>query len=442
MTDSQWSGRFAFILAAAGSAIGLGNIWKFPYITGENGGGAFVLIYLLCIALVGLPIFLAELYVGQKGGSDVISSFEKLDRPKTPWRLAGGFGLVSAVLILSFYSVVGGWILDFAYQSVTGQLFEGGEARIKGQLSTLLADPNRQILSHAIFMLSVMLIVLGGVKNGLERWNKILMPALLALLAWLLINAISLPGFGQAMSFLFSPDASKLTQDGLLEAVGHSFFTLSLGMGAILVYGSYLKSDQSLPKIAVTVAFMDTAIALIAGLVIFSVVFSYGLKAESGPGLIFATLPVLFSKMSGGHYLAMAFFLLVTFAAFTSAVSILEVAVSYWQNTFKLSRHKATLQCGLGIFSLGLLNVLSNNVLARFKIFGLTFFDLFDKLTSSYLLPLGGLVTCLFFGWKLGPKAMESFFSNPKGLPAQAFLWTARIFAPLAVIIILLQKLA
>ncbi len=448
-TRAHWSGRIAFILAAAGSAIGLGNIWKFPYITGENGGGAFVLIYLACVAVVGLPILLAEVYIGQKARRNAVEAFELTHKTGTYWRVPGWLGLASAFLILSFYSVVGGWILDFEFRSIINEFGGKSANEIKGTLTSLFTNWPRQLFWHTVFMSLTVAIVLGGVKDGLERWNKILMPALLALLALLLVRVMFLPGFGQAMSFLFSPDTSKLKAAGILEAVGHSFFTLSLGMGALITYGSYLKKKESLPKIVIAVAFIDTAIALVAGIVIFSIVYSFNMAPGAGPGLILVTLPTLFSQMAGGYIISVAFFLLVSFAALTSAVSILETMVAYWTESHNVDRKKSALIVGVVIYLLGLLSVFSTNLLnsPQFKMFagtllsknGLTFFDLFDKLTSSYFLPIGGLLIALFFGWILGEKAIKEATKSDNKLLNKGLLWSARIVAPGAVLDVLLN---
>lgn len=445
-TRAHWSGRIAFVLAAAGSAIGLGNIWKFPYITGENGGGAFVLIYLACIAAVGLPILIAEMYIGQKAQRNTVEAFEVTHKKGTFWRLPGWLGLISAFLILSFYSVVGGWILDFEFRSLINEFGGKSEQEIGDTLSGLFSAWPRQLLWHTVFMCLTVGIVLGGVKDGLERWNKILMPVLLAILALLLVRVMFLPGFGQAITFLFSPDTSKLNAAGVLEAVGHSFFTLSLGMGTLITYGSYLKQGENLPKIAVAVAFMDTIIALVAGIVIFSVVYSFNMEPGAGPGLILVTLPTLFSKMAGGYIISVAFFLLVSFAALTSAVSILETVVAYWDETRNVDRKKGAIMVGIAIYLIGLLSVFSTNILSGFKMFGgvlskdgLTFFDLFDKLTSSYFLPIGGLLIALFFGWTLGEKAIKEATQSDNKLFNKGLLWTARIIAPGAVLDVLLN---
>ncbi len=441
-TRAHWGSRLGFVLATAGSAIGLGNIWKFPYITGVNGGGAFVLIYLVCIGIVGIPIFIAELHIGQKAQCNAVQAFEVLHKKDTWWRAPGWLGLASAFIILSFYSVVGGWILDFLFRASTGELSPVHLAATEGLLDRLFADPWRQLFWHALFMGLTTAIVLGGVKAGLERWNKILMPGLLILLGLLLVHCTTLPGFSQALSFLFSMDTSKLTASGVLEAAGHAFFTLSLGMGAVLTYGSYLGRKENLPRVALIVALMDTMIALIAGLIIFSIVFSFGLEPGRGPGLIFHTLPPLFAQMPGGHLIAIAFFALVSFAAITSSVSMLEVVVTYWDETHKVERRRGTLLSSCTIFVMGLLSVFSTNLLANFKpFFGLTFFDFFDRLTSSYLLPIGGILIALYFGWVLGEKAVDEVLGPNSPRPLRlGLLWSARILTPLAVILIIINN--
>lgn len=438
---AHWSNRLAFTLAAAGSAVGLGNIWKFPYITGVNGGGAFVAVYLLCILLVGLPIFIAELFIGQRAQANVVRAFELTHRPRTPWRFVGWMALLSAVLILSFYSVVGGWVLDFVLRSATNAFAGRTDAEIQGVLGGLLASPLRQVLWHALFMAATVAIVLQGLSAGLERWNRILMPGLFVLLLLLLARAAFLPGFGAALTFLFSPDFGKLTPAGVLEAVGHSFFTLSLGMGAMLTYGSYLRTSQELTRTVLSVAALDTLVALTAGTVVFSVVFSFGLEAGRGPTLMFQTLPMLFAKMPGGYFVSLAFFLLVAFAALTSAISLREVVVSYWVEQLGRARRPTALVFGGLNGVLGLLSALSSNLLSDVKVLGLTFFDLADKLTSSVTLPLGGALVALFFGWVLGPRAAEAVVGPRSRALALGLMWTARVLAPLAVLFILIHGL-
>ncbi|MEZ4871187.1 MAG: sodium-dependent transporter [Bdellovibrionales bacterium] len=440
---AHWGSRLAFVLAAAGSAIGLGNIWKFPYITGVNGGGAFVLLYLVCIFAVGVPILISEMYIGQKAQTNNVDAFKKL-APSNKWGgIAGWLGLLSAFMILSFYSVVGGWILDFEFQSLTGMFSEQTGFKDGSALTDLLGAPYRQLLWHALFMSIVTFIVCRGVKGGLEKFNKILMPTLFVLLLALFVRVLFLDGFTDAVAFLFAPDFSKLTADSMLEAVGHSFFTLSLGMGAIMVYGSYLDEKENLFKISIAVAALDTAIALLAGLVIFSIVFTFNLDPQSGPGLIFGTLPKLFTQIPGGNFLAVVFFFIVTFAAITSAVSILEVVVAFWSERYELSREKTSIATGLIMFFVGILHVFSTNEWGDiFSILGKTnFFDLFDLLTSAYLLPLGGVMISLYFGWVLGPEAIKNALGDKPAIAQVSLLWTCRLIAPLLVLFILLQKI-
>ncbi|MCB0394229.1 MAG: sodium-dependent transporter [Bdellovibrionales bacterium] len=436
---AHWSNRLAFVFAAAGSAIGLGNIWKFPYITGVNGGGAFVLIYLACIAAVGVPILIAEMYIGQKGQANTVTSFENTHKTGSPWQIAGWMGLLAALLILSFYSVVGGWILDFEYRSLLSEFSGMSTEQIQGTLGSLFSSPVRMLLWHFVFMAMVIGIVIAGVKDGLERWNKILMPALFGIIIILLIRVVAMDGFSKAIAFLFSFDASKLTARGVLEALGHSFFTLSLGMGAILTYGSYLSEKESLPRVAVLVAFLDTFIALLAGVIIFTIVFSFNLEPGAGPGLIFSTLPSLFVQMPGGNLLSIAFFLLVTFAALTSAVSILEVPVAYFSEKKGWGRKKTTTLIGAIIFLLGIPCALSFNVMGEFKIIGLNVFDLFDKFSSNILLPVGGMIIALFFGWVLGEKAVNSALDGYPPIAKTLFIWSVRVLAPIGVLVMIIN---
>lgn len=437
---AHWSNRLSFILVAIGSAVGLGNIWKFPYIAGENGGGLFVLIYLLCIVVIGLPIFVSELYIGQKSQTNVVNAFHKFKGHKTKWSIIGWFGLLSAFLILSFYSVVGGWIIDYLYKSITFSFDMKTDVQVKQMMTDLFANPTKQVLLHFVFMAFTFGIVIGGVSKGIERWSKILMPMFFIILAGLLIYSFTTPGFGKAFSFLFSFDASKLTASGVLEAVGHSFFTLSLGMGAIITYGSYLDPKENIISTAITIGLMDTLVALVSGLIIFSVVFSYGLNPGSGPTLMFQTLPVLFAKTTEGQLVSIAFFGLVLFAALTSAISLLEVIVSYFDESLKMSRKKTTPVICLILFLLGILSALSTNSLATFYVFKkLTFFDFFDQITSHYVLPIGGLLISLFFGWVVGKDGLKDVIKMD--FIRLIILWSTRIIAPLAISMMIVNSL-
>lgn len=428
---SHWSGRLAFILAASGSAIGLGNIWKFPYITGENGGGAFVLAYLITIAIVGFPIFIAEVFIGQKSQKNAVGAFEALHRKDSPFRLVGLMGVLSAFLILSFYSVVGGWILSFEYRSLTGQLNALPSDEISAMFGNLVGDPATQFFWHSIFMILTIGIVVGGISKGIEKWSKILMPGFFVILVSMTVYAMTLDGFGEAFRFLFSPDFSKLTAESLLEAVGHSFFTLSLGMGAMITYGSYLSKKESVLKISLAVSFLDTLIALLAGLMMFSITFTFGKEPGSGPGLMFQTMPSLFSQLPASQFLLVVFFALVGFAALTSAISLLEVVVAYFDERWNMKRRQATLIFGGTIWGLGLLCALS------FGILPFSVFDLFDHVTSRILMPLGGMFTALFLGWIVKRDELLKI-TGGSTFATNGLMFVCRFAAPLGVLIVLI----
>lgn len=436
---SHWSGSMGLILAAAGSAIGLGNIWKFPYITGVNGGGAFVLVYLLCIGLVGFPILIAEMAAGKEAQSDTLSAFSILRGKNSKWASIGWLGLVSAFLILSFYSVVGGWVLDFELKSLLFKFSSVPDSEIEGYLGSLFGSPVSLIFWHTVFMLLTVSIVVKGVSGGIEKISKILMPILMLILVGLLIRVFFLDGFFEAFKFLFYPDFSKLHAEGVLEAVGHSFFTLSLGMGVMLTYGSYIGKTQPLVKSAFAIGFLDTAIALTAGLIIFSVVFTFGGEPEAGPTLMFVTLPLLFKQLTGGSIIAIFFFMLIAFAALTSAISLLEVVVSALEGK-GYTRKKATIYSGLVIWALGILCALSFNVLADFKpLLDKNIFDLFDFLTAKVFLPVGGLLIAIFFGWSW--KGGADSLTELKGVNRSVLVWSNRIIAPVAIAWVLFKGL-
>jgi len=317
----QWSNRMAFILAATGSAVGLGNIWKFPYITGENGGGAFVLVYLVCIAAIGVPIMMAEVLLGRRGRQSPINTMATLaaeEKRPAPWALLGWMGVVAGFLILSYYSVIAGWSLSYVFRSAGG-MFEGATADgVSSIFSQFISSPESLLAWHTIFMVATMIVVARGVQHGLEKAVRYLMPALFLLLIVLVFYAMTTGYFSQGLTFLFTPDFSKITASTILVAMGHAFFTLSLGMGAIMVYGSYLPKDTSIAKTSMVIAAADTMVALLAGMVIFPIVFAHGLEPGAGPGLIFKTLPIAFGQMDAGILIGTLFFLLLVFAAWRS----------------------------------------------------------------------------------------------------------------------------
>lgn len=442
MSEDTGEGRggfrtdLGFVLAAAGSAVGLGNIWKFPYITGEYGGGAFVLIYLGCIALVGLPLLYAEMIIGRRGGKDVLDSMSALtSRAGVPGTLATwGVGLLavgSGFFILSFYAVVAGWAVHFVALSLG--LAEADPAGSEATFTALAGNSGLSAWWHTVFMALVVLVVAGGIQSGIERACKILMPALMAILLLLLVYVGLTGGLGTSLAFLFRPDFSKVNGEAVLEALGHAFFTLSLGMGAMITYGSYLQSDRHVVRDQLAVAFLDTTIALVAGLVIFAVVFSMGAEPGAGPGLVFITLPDLFAQIPGGGIVSLAFFLLLVVAAWSSGISLLEVVVALGIDRFGWSRRSAAIGIGILVWALGLPSAFSG-----------TFLDFMDNLTTRYMLPTGGFLIALSAGWLLTEEDREAGFAALPGggqTLAAAWTFTIRYVTPILVLLVILNGL-
>lgn len=416
MTDQrlihvQWSSRMAFILAASGSAIGLGNIWKFPYLAGENGGGAFVMVYLLCVAAFGIPIMIAETMLGRRGRQSPINAMRTLseEAEASPhWHYAGWLGVIAGFMILSYYSVIAGWSMAYIFK-INSALFE----RIDAENSTRFfnefkSSPEFLFIWHSLFMAATMVIVSRGVSGGIERGTRFMMPALLVMLVLLDVYAMSSGGFGSGFAFLFNPDFSKLSSAGVLTAMGQAFFSLGLGMGSIMVYGSYLPSHISIARSSVFVASADTIIALMAGLAIFPIVFANGLEPTMGPGLIFQTLPIAFGQMSGGSWFGMLFFVLVFFAALTSSIALIEPAVAWLSENLGLSRKRASLYSGAACWLLGLGTVFSFNIWSEVRWFDKTLFELVDFLTANIMLPVGGAMVALFAGWVMSRQVSEA----------------------------------
>ncbi len=436
----EWSSRFAFILAATGSAVGLGNIWKFPYITGENGGGAFVLVYLLCVAFVGIPIMIAEIMLGRRGRQSPINTMRTLSEEAGAdrnWHYLGWLGVLAGFLILSYYSVIAGWAMAYIFKAMGG--FSGEAGQIKGLFDDFVASPMSLTFWHSVFMAITMLVVVRGVRGGLEKAVRFLMPALFVLLIVLVGYAMTTEAYELGISFMFSPDFSKIDGDSVLTAMGHAFFTLSLGMGAIMVYGSYLPSHVSISKTAFMVAGADTVVALLAGIAIFPIVFTNGLEPAAGPGLIFQTLPIAFGNMSGGWLIGILFFVLLFFAALTSSISLIEPAVAWLVENRNHSREQACLWAGLITWGVGLGTVFSFNAWSEFKIFDRTIFDLLDYLTANLMLPIGGFFIAVFAGWVMQKQHSEEELemANPKAY--QAWRTLACYVSPAAVFLVFLN---
>ena len=439
----SFTGRIGIIAAVAGSAVGLGNIWKFPYITGVFGGGAFVLVYLICIAIIGLPVMLSEFTIGRKAQRNAVGSFKKL-APGKPWFLTGVMGIAAAFMILAFYGVVAGWTLEYLGKAVINSFAGKNPADLEGMFGGFISQVIRPIFWQFIFMGLTCWIVLAGIKGGIEKASKILMPVLLLIIVILDIRAITLPGAGEGLSFLFKPDFSKLSAEGVLSALGHAFFSLSLGMGTLITYSSYMGKNENLGSMAIQCTVADTGIALLAGIAIFPAVFAFGIEPGAGPGLVFITLPNVFQQMPGGYIFSLLFFLLLAVAALTSSISILEVVVAYFSEELKLARRNATIMATIAITILGIPCSLSMGAMSKVQFLGKTFFDWLDYIAANILLPIGGLLIVAFVGWYLGYDKTKEEITNEGKLKAAylpLFLFLAKFIAPLVIAIVFLHGL-
>ncbi|MCD4749054.1 MAG: sodium-dependent transporter [Thermoanaerobaculales bacterium] len=444
---AQWGSRLGFILAAAGSAVGLGNLWKFPYITFENGGGAFVLVYLGAIVLVGAPIMFAEILLGRRTKQNPVGAFRLLGRGRPgglAWTGVGILGVVAGFVILSYYSVVAGWTLRYIVLALSGNLapLAGDPAALQAFFGTFLSNPWQQTFFHLLFMGATVGVVYLGVGRGIERAAKVLMPILFVILLGLIVYVVWTPGFHRALVFIFRPNFSELTRGGVLEALGHSFFTLSLGMGAMLTYGSYMRKKTSIPRAAITVCILDTVIAVMACVIMFSIIFSFDFEIAKSSTILFTTLPVVFFKLPGGVVISALFYVLVAFAALTSTISLLEVVASYAIDEFGWARRRATLIMGGAIGLFGILNALSLggvgalseiNFIGRPSTAGV--FGTLDYLASNWFLPVGGFLVALFVGWVLTKDENRQELETGHGRMATFGIWRflIRFAAPLAV---------
>lgn len=437
-----WSSRLAFILAVSGSAVGLGNIWKFPYVAGANGGGAFVLFYLLCVALIGLPIMMAEILIGRRGRRNPVATMrivgeEEGSRPT--WALVGVMGVIAGIIILSFYSVIAGWSLSYIAHAAMNRFAGAGADEVNTLFGGMLADWKVLAFWHTLFMTLTIFVVARGVERGLERAVRFLMPSLAILMVALLGYAVINGDFRGGVNFLLEADFSKLTGDGMLAALGQAFFSLSIGMGAIMAYGAYLPEGTSIANTSISVVLADTAMALLAGLAIFPIVFAHGLDPAAGPGLIFQTLPLAFGNMAGGHLFGTLFFVLLTFAAWTSSIGLIEPAVAWKVETRGRSRAAAAIVIGLVVWALGFLTILSFNELENFKVLGRTLFENLDHLSSNILLPLGGLFITIFAGWVMCKSSTAEELDIGSGAMYRSWRFLARWVAPAGVLLVFLH---
>jgi len=427
-----WTKRWTFILAATGAAVGLGNIWKFPYITGENGGGAFVLVYLLCILALGIPIMMAETLLGRAGRANPIVAVRRLARNDGKsgwWSMVGAMGVLAGLMIIMYYSVVGGWALDYVMQSIQGTYLQADALAAKANFGELAGNNNRQIIWHTTFLVLTAIVVGAGVSRGIGAAAEVLMPLLILILVGLVIYSASVGDLHGAIHFMFHPDFSKLTGDSIIVAMGHAFFTLSIGMGSIMVYGSYMPDNSCIGRNVLLIAGLDTAIALIAGLAIFPLVIANGLEPSSGPGLMFETLPIAFGGMPAGVIVGGIFFFLVSIAALSSAFSLIEPGVA-WLEQLGLNRIISTAIIGLIAWLGGLACVYSAEV-----------FDTLDYLTANIMLPLGGLIMAIFTGWILRRVSVRKQLTTISMGWFNAWYITIRFIAPAGVVIVFLSSL-
>jgi NSS family neurotransmitter:Na+ symporter len=448
--EHTWSSGTTFILAAVGAAVGLGNIWKFPYVVGVSGGGAFVLVYILCVFLIAIPILIGEILIGRLGGKSppVAMAEVAADSGRSrAWSIVGWMGVITGYLIATFYTVIAGWTLAYIVKAITG--FSGAApGDVAGQFDELLASPGTLMVWHSVFMFFTLFIVARGLHGGIEKAVKFLMPSLFVMLLVMIGYAAIAGDFGAGLSFLFSADFSKIDAPAVLSAIGQAFFSIGVAMGLMMAYGSYVPKTVSLTKASVIIAVADTLVAILAGLMIFPIVFANGLDPAEGPGLIFKTLPTAFADMPGGSIFGALFFLLLAFAAITSNISIIEPIVAYGRDRWGWTRIKGCTVFGIIAWLIGMLSVFSFNIwsdvtpLGMFKVFeGKTFFDLIDYFTANLLMPLGGILIALFVGWRLKKEHLESELSFSSPLVAQTWLILMRFVAPAAILWVLYDSL-
>ena len=445
----RFGSRFAVIAAMAGSAVGLGNIWRFPYVLGQYGGAAFILVYIAASLLVALPIFFAESVIGRRSGRDTYGAMQLL-APGTAWKWAGLLTILSPLLILSYYSVVGGWSVEFLFKSLSFTFTENAsEAEVSGYFGHFISSTWQPLLSHTLFMTMVAGVVLGGVKNGIERFSKVAMPLLFVLILFIVGYSLTLPGSRAGVEYLVKPDFSRLNADAYAAALGQAFFSLSLGVGTVLTYASYVKKEENLVVSGVGTAVSDLLFAMIAAFAVMPAVFAAGIEPGSGPGLVFQTLPYIFNKMSQAMpitsaLVSIAFFLTILAAALTSAISMLEVGVAYLVDEKGMERRKATLLLAFGTWLLGVLCSLSFGPLAHVKLLGLSFFDFLDALCSNWLLPLGGVLFTLFMGWRMSKADVRDELTNGGTCNVKIFkvvYFPMRYLAPVGIVLVFLSNI-
>ena len=442
----HWGSKLGFIMATAGSAIGLGSMWKFPYVTGENGGGIFVLFYIAFTLLIGIPLFIGELIIGRSTGRGPILAFEGLSKRAPAWKSVGWLTVLTSFLLLSYYNVVAGWTLNYTLLSIS-QFTEGRTpSEISRVFDVMLASADINLFWHVGFMLLTAGVVYGGVRKGIEFWTRIMTPALFTLLILLFIYSTTLDGFGEAVRFLFVPDMAKFKPSSILEALGLSFFTLSVALGILITYGSYMRKGDAIPKTAMLIGGISISISLLAALTIFPIIFTFGMSPEQGVGLIFKTLPVLFSQLPGTLIISTVFFVLLIFTTLTSTVSMLEAIVANLMELTEWPRKKSVIVAASAVLIVGIPSALANSdtLFSNWKVlYGMNFFDTLSNLIDNWMLPLGGLGLALFLGWHMDRKLLLAEFKDGSKISHTLFLlWfnAVRWLAPLGILAVLLQK--
>lgn len=440
---ATFGSKIGVILATVGCAVGLGNIWRFPYMVGDNGGAAFLLVYMVCILLVGLPVMITEFFIGRRSRRNTAGAF-KVMAPGTRWSLIGYNGVWAACLILGFYSVVAGWTLEYIVQAVSGSLSGKTAADFTTEFEQFSSGIARPILWTAAFIALTHLIIVSGVKEGIERASKVMMPLLFFILIALCIRSVTLPGAKEGLIFLFHPDFEKLTSSVVLSAMGQAFFSLSIGMGCLITYSSYFGKNTNLQTTALQVTVLDTVVAILAGVMIFPAVFSFGIAPTAGPELVFITLPNVFEHLPLGGLWSFVFFVLLALAALTSTISLHEVVTAYAHEEYHISRKKAAWFVSLIVLALGTVSSLSMGVLKPYTIFGMTFFNFLDYVTAKIMLPLGGMLICIFVGTRISKKILKEELTNRGTIPFYFFhtyAFFTKYIAPIAIGLIFLKEL-
>ncbi|MCF7521848.1 sodium-dependent transporter [Neisseria sp. ZJ106] len=438
---ASWSSKIGFVLSAAGSAIGLGAIWKFPYTAGTNGGAVFFLLFLLFTVLVALPVQLAEFYIGRTSGQNAVDAFKSL-APKSQWPWVGRMGVAACFVLLSFYSVVGGWVINYTVHAFSGEIHAGAD--FGALFGATIASPAGSLFYQFLFMLMTIWVVKGGVSDGIEKANRYLMPALFVLFLMLAVRSLTLPGAMQGVEFLLKPDWQFFEPQTMLTALGQAFFALSIGVSTMITYAAYLRKDQDLFRSGNSIMWMNLLVSLLAGLVIFPAVFAFGFEPGQGPGLIFIVLPAVFMKIPFGTVLFAVFMVLVLFATLTSAFSMLETVIAALIRHDESKRSRATWGIGLAIFAVGIPSALSFGALADLKIFGKTVFDLWDYIISALIMPIGALSIAIFTGWVQNKQQVLANISEGSTVPrAVISLWlnALRYLAPIAIILVFANTL-